>query len=352
MQTVDTISDIINANYSQDQYPVCYEQAQSWQKRLPLKGLTLLDATPIFQNTLVKYKALIDAGAKLIVGTTNIIAHDRAVVEMLVQNGIQVVHCDDPQMEVDIIMDCAASYSHWQPRIGFVELTRSGVEMFRHANKPVFVADSGSIKKIETCLGTGESYFRAMKQLGYDQWNNRKLILFGSGKVGTGILTHAFRLGVNVTVITKLDSVTEQIKVLATQIIDHKDTQKVVEALKDAYAVVTATGIENALEGNCPAKALIDSPALLANMGAKEEFGPSIPTQRVLNHKKTLNFILTEPTHLKYIDATMALHNEGALYIANNPQASGLIDPPAQIEEKLLKICRENGCITKELEWI
>ena len=347
-----SIDPLITSTYREDEYPVSLHQTREWSRTLPLKGLTVLDATPVFRNTLVKHRALVAAGAQLIAGISDVMPRDEKIVDLLRSQGIPVMHPDDRPANVDIILDCAASFSAWQPRIGFVELTRSGVEKFSHVDKPVFVADNGRIKRIETCLGTGESYYRAMKQLGYDDWKDRKLIVFGCGKVGTGIIMYAHKLGARVTVVTDPSSVTEQIRTFAVDIIDYRNTAQVVRALGDAYAVVTATGIAHALEGNCPAEALLHSPALLANMGVEDEYGPSIPSQRVLMEKKTLNFILDEPTHLKYIDATMALHNAGALYLATHLEARGLIEPQPELEEHLLEICRLNGCISDELDLI
>lgn len=346
------INSLIASTYRNEEYPVSLHQTKKWGESLPLKGLTVLDATPVFRNTLVKHRALMAAGAEPIVGISDVMPRDEKITELLRSSGIRVIHAKEEPIPVDIIMDCAAAFSSWQPRIGFVELTRSGVEKFGRVDKPVFVADNGRIKRIETCLGTGESYFRAMRKLGYEQWNGRKLVVFGSGKVGTGIITYARKLGAEVTVVTIPESAAERIKKLSTEIIDYRDSKRVAEAVKEAYAVVTATGVANALEGHCPMEALINSPALLANMGVEDEYGASIPKERVLMEKKTLNFILDEPTHLKYIDATMALHNEGALYLATHPSAQGLIEPPAELEKELLDICRLNGCISDELDLI
>lgn len=343
---------LIASTYREDEYPVSLYQTREWKKTLPLKGLTLLDATPVFRNTLVKHRSLIAAGAELMVGISNVMPRDEEIVNLLRDSNIRILHPEETSPPVDIILDCAAAFSSWHPSIGFVELTRSGVEKYSKVSKPVFVADSGRIKRIETCLGTGESYYRAMKQLGYNAWKGKKLVLFGSGKVGTGILLYAYKLGAKVTVVTKPESVTRQIAETADKVIHYTDIASITEAVKDAYAVVTATGIPHALEGHCPAETLIHSPALLANMGVEDEYGPSIPAERVLMQKKTLNFILEEPTHLKYIDATMALHNEGALYLASHPDAEGLINPQPKIEEKLLEICRQKGCISNELQLI
>lgn len=346
------IETLLRSVYREEEYPALRYQTEKWKKSLPLKGLVILDAAPVFRNTLVKHLALLAAGAELIVGISDVMPCDEAIVKLLRTSGIRVIRPEDTPVPTDLILDCAAAFHSWHPRIGFVELTRSGIEKFRQVDKPVYVADNGQIKRIETCLGTGESYFRAMKQLGYSEWEGRKLVVFGSGKVGTGIITYAHKMKAEITVVTEPASTSERACQMAAHIIDYKDAAAVARAIGDAYAIVTVTGVADALEGNCPPEALIQSPALLANMGVEDEFGPSIPKERVLMEKKTLNFMLDEPTHLKYIDATMALHNEGALYLSTHPAAIGLIEPPAETEEELLTACRLHGCIGDELDLI
>ena len=156
------IDALIHSVYQKNEYPVSLYQAQKWKEVLPLAGLTILDATPVFRNTLVKHQALIAAGANLIIGISDVMPRDEMIVELLRISGFEVKHPEDTVPKVDIVLDCAAAFNTWQPQIGFVELTRSGVEKFGNTNKPVFVADNGHIKRIETCLGTGESYCRAM----------------------------------------------------------------------------------------------------------------------------------------------------------------------------------------------
>ena len=69
-----------------------------------------------------------------------------------------------------------------------------------------------------------------------------------------------------------------------------------------------------------------------------------------LERKAPLNFMLEEPTLLRYIDATMALHNEGALYMALRPRPAGPLLPPEETERKLLDITRREGLIGPELD--
>jgi len=343
------INYIIHSIYNKEEYPVLSWQMNKWQQTQPLQGLSILDATPVFRNTLIKYKALLLAGANLYVGVTEKLPADKGIIEKLKTWGVPLVFPTEKERRFDIILDCAASFSDLDARLGYVELTRSGVETYLKKENPVYVADSGKIKKIETCLGTGESYFRAMKQLGYNEWKGKNLVVFGSGKVGFGIIVCAYKLGANVTVVTELSSVTGQVKKYASEIIGLNEQFRIIRAIQNAYAVVTATGIAGAMEKICPPEIFINASAILANMGVEDEYGAFIPEERVLTNKVALNFILEEPTQLKYMDATMALHNEGAVYLVNHPTSKGEIIPPAETENEMLEISKRDGIIGDEL---
>ena len=339
--------------YSLADYPVCASQREAWAQSRPLAGLTVLDATPIFRNTLAKHCALMAAGAHLIVGRAEGFPCDDNIVALLRDAGVQVVSSRQAQsMDVDVVLDCAASFRHWHARVGVVELTRSGVPYYEASRQRVFVADGGRIKRIETMLGTGESYFRAMAALGYDSWQGRKLVIFGSGKVGIGLLTYAVRHGVRATVVTMPHTVTDVVRSMAAEVVDARDAAAVAQAVTDAYAVVTATGVANAAAHPLVTEALLHSQALLANMGVEDEYGAAMPRTRLLNDGNTLNFMLEEPTHMRYIDATLGLHNEGALYLLQHPDAQGMILPPTEMEERLLNITRTKGTIGEELNVI
>ncbi|MDO4937174.1 MAG: NAD(P)-dependent oxidoreductase [Sutterellaceae bacterium] len=342
----------IAAAYQDNEYPVGRYQAQLWAQTQPLKGLRVLDATPIFQNTLSKYISLLEAGAELLIGLSDVMPKDPEVVDWLKMQGARVVTPKDDFGEVDLILDCAGAFSHLTPKIGYVELTRSGVYQYANAAKPVFIADGGRIKRIETCLGTGESYFRALTQLGYQNWHGKSVVIFGSGKVGTGLITYAHKYGCRVTVVTRPQDLTATVRAIAHTVIDAADSPAIRQAVLAADFVVTATGVADALAQTCPAEVFMQSKAVVANMGVEDEFGAALPAERVLENKRPVNFILKDPTLMKYIDATMALHNAGAVWLVEHPQAQGLIDPPAELEAHLLDVCRRDGTIGDELQYI
>lgn len=336
-------------SYAPDDYPTLAMQRRKWVESKPLAGLSVIDATPLCRNTIHKYINLIDAGATLTVAINPIGLCDLETVRLLRECGIQVVNVEDSLPQYDIIMDCAALLIKHTPLIGYVELTRSHTEKYADAKRPAFIADSGRIKRIETFLGTGESYFRAMASFGFNEWHERNLVVFGSGKVGQGIINYGNKLGANITVVTDTTQVNPKLAKQVVSLIDLRNRNEVHEALHKAYAVVIATGVEGALSKTISPSILIESSAILANMGATDEYGEQFPAQRVLNNKETINFTLDEPTHLKYIDATMALHNYGAEYLVHNRNVRGIIEPPAIIEEQLLAWTRQYGKISDEL---
>jgi adenosylhomocysteinase len=120
--------------------------------------------------------------------------------------------------------------------------------------------------------------------------------------------------------------------------------------LASAWCVVSATGVRGALDPW--AEFLIRSDAVLANLGADDEFGPHMPPDRVLNDKAPVNFALAEPTRLRYLDATFALHNACALTLLEGGQHVGLNRPPRAVEDEILTVVRAGSAIAAELSRI
>ena len=114
--------------------------------------------------------------------------------------------------------------------------------------------------------------------------------------------------------------------------------------------------MKGALDRPQVVEALLASGAVLANMGVEDEYGPGVPATRVLAEKKPLNFILEEPTHLKYIDASLALHaalgellvREAADGLTANKKA-GPLDPPSELEQRILSMTMQDGLIGPEI---
>ena len=376
--------EIVNDAYEKREYPALSAFFCEWSGTRPFRALRVLVATPVFRNTLLEYRALIAGGADLVVGVAGGMPCDPGIVEVLRGNGIPVIGLQEAlEMEAagrgfDLVLDCAGQFSACHPRFGFVELTRSGVQFYEKCEHPVYVADSGIVKRIETCLGTGEGYVRALAQLGHDfesgdslssgtEGAGKKFIVFGSGKVGQGIVLQLLRSRVDVHVVTDCSRGScAFLDANGVPVTDCNDLDAVASLVRGADFVVTATGVKSALDRPQVVDALLASGAVLANMGVEDEYGPGVPASRVLAEKKPLNFILEEPTHLKYIDASLALHaalgelllqEGGAVYgkdgagreaVAANKNA-GPMDPPSDLEQRILSTTMQDGVIGPEL---
>lgn len=364
--------EIVNDAYEEREYPALLALAREWTLTRPFDGLRVLVATPVFRNTLLEYRALIAGGADLAVGVAGGMPCDPGIVEVLRENGIPVIGLQEAlEMEArcaesgdcafDLILDCAGQFSACHPRFGFVELTRSGVQFYEKSEHPVYVADSGIVKRIETCLGTGEGYVRALAQLGHDFDDGKKFVVFGSGKVGQGIVLQLLRSGVDVHVVTDCSRGScAFLDANDVPVTDCNDLDAVASLVRGADYVVTATGVKGALDRPQVVEALLASNAVLANMGVEDEYGPGVPATCVLAEKKPLNFILEEPTHLKYIDASLALHaalgellvRESAMSGSDGAAASkkaGPMDPPSELEQRILSMTMQDGLIGAEI---
>lgn len=330
----ERIRDYLLNFYQAEEWPCLLHQAKEWSATQPLKGLRILDGTPIYRNTLGKYMALMAAGAELYVPTTPGMPFDSAVHALLPEFGIRMA--DRTCREFDIILDCAGQFRRLHPVLGFAELTRSGVERLHHVHHPVIVADSGRIKHIETTHGTGDAFFRAMAQLGHTQVAGRNILVIGYGKVGLGIVTYALRNGMRVTV-SDIRDVREDLPA-EVSFIPMEQTEALQAAALQSWCIVTTTGKLNAVRKKISVPAIINSPVLLANMGVEDEYGPDMPAARVLNNKQPLNFILQDPTAMPFIEATMALHNACATELLTCDLPHRLFPPPPDVEERILQV--------------
>ena len=395
MNLQSILSSVLDDVYLPNEYPALAALEAEWSETRPFEGLRVLVATPIFRNTMTEYRALLAGGASLVVGNFGL--NDGEVVDFLkdydvsVKTPSEMLEAESRGEFVDLVLDCAGAFAMLHPKIGFVELTRSGVQYYKDVKKPVFVADSGIVKRIETSLGTGDGYFRALEQLGLGSscgdsletsFEGKRLLVFGSGKVGSGIALQGVRRGCCVSVVTDLNRAQSQpsdensansmpagdfsqmLEQNGVGVVDCHDYAKVSELIECADFVVTATGIKNALAAPELQEALLSTSAVLANMGVEDEYGEAVPAERVLNSKGPLNFILEEPTHLKYIETSLALHaalaellvqeaKSGSLKLANSESAAtasvGLRYPPQELEQRLLSITIQEGVIGPEI---
>lgn len=330
---LQALQTLLQERYPKDECPALTAQHQRWQEEKPLQGVRVLDATPLFLNTLVKHLVLLAGGAELIVGVSQDIPRDEAALQWLQRIGVPVVDAavKNLPITVDVITDCAGSFRRHTPRLGVVELTRSGAQYYQNSSLPAVLVDDSVCKTFETVQGTGDGFVRAMKQLGYRDFAGKRVLLLGCGKVGSGIAKAVLATGAQLQVVECAEKAGNI--PAGAQWVDMKHPSQVQKALQESWCVVTATGVKNALEAIGGAETVLNNPQLiLANMGVENEYGSSIPVERILNGCQPLNFILEEPTRMRFIDPTMALDNYCALLVAQGKSPAGLHPAPREMD--------------------
>lgn len=342
---IKSILDHSKSTYRPAEYPALFSQTAEWQDVQPLRGIRILVGTPLFANTLLEYVPLLAAGAELTVATHDAIPYDPALLPLLDQWGLRHVH-NDRSGEYDCILDCGGVHSGLTSKYGFGELTRSGFYHYQQCEQPVILVDDSRIKAIETCLGTGDGFLRGMKQLGYTDFRDRRIVVFGYGKVGRGIAFYAHREGAEVLVVDNPETSVQP----DLELISRFDREAVLKAVRSAWCVVTATGIRHAMCGNGAAEEILCGSQLVAAMGVEDEWGDELPKERILNRNVPLNFMLKEPTRLRYIDPTMALLNAAALELLKGGLPSGIQKIVPDVENHLWQAVEREGLITDELK--
>ena len=338
--------------YEFREYPSLLAQAERFAAARPFTGRALLDCTPVFANTLLKYVPLLRGGAELTVGVSERIPHDPAVVRFLEEIGVPVLRDSaEAAGTFDVILDCDGSRANLVPRIGVCELTRSGVYHYAQSRFPVVLVDDSRIKEIETSIGTGDGFMRAMKKFGYMDWTGRKVVVFGCGKVGRGVAYRCTKSGALVTVVDRTDIGIRFERIRAAAVVDCRDVEAVRVVVKDCDFLVTATGVKGAMKGYGLGPLLRErAEIVVAAIGIEDEWLDELDRGRIVNNGVAVNFALDEPTLLRYIDPTMSLSNESAAdLLAGTFVVPGIVRPSAASERLCLDAVLASGLITDEI---
>lgn len=285
-------------------YPFLAYHYQYLLKEKPYTGLSVLHNTPLTLSTLPKIICLLAGGADVTVSSIDDLLPQPKAVQAINDLGIPFV---DKSMVMDSVFDvhldcCAELLRLPKPRIGAVELTQTGSERYKATllNYPVISVDDCKIKQFET-IGTGIAYVDALKQLTDHTLYDRKFMLFGLGKVGTGIVEALKLLTKNIVIVDKRFIRSNY----PVYLIDEEDLIR--KELKDTFCVVTATGVCGLISSHFD-QFDFDG-VILSNMGALDEFGWKFSTNRVLFKKRPINFSLEYPTPTKFLDPIFYAHN-------------------------------------------
>lgn len=351
-EVICRIRERLGGRYADCEYPALRAQTERFAASRPFAGRSILDGTPVFANTLLKYVPLLAGGAELAVSVSARIPHDPEIVRLLDSWGVPLVFDSSAvSRPFDVILDCDGSRADLRPHVGVCELTRSGFYHYKKSRVPVVLVDSSRIKEIETSIGTGDGFMRGMRQFGHADWKGRKVVVFGCGKVGRGVAYRCAKEGAVVTVVDRTDTGIPFERVHAAAVIDCRELADIQAAVSVCDVLVTATGVRGAMKGYGLGPLLrADGHPVVAAIGIEDEWLDELDGRFIVNGGAPVNFALDEPTLLRYIDPTMALSNESAADLLAGVFAGPGVSPPCPASERLcLDPVMEAGLIAAEI---
>lgn len=270
----------------------------------------------------------------------------------------------------DLVFDCGAGTNNLiVPKIGVLELTKTNRSDYTSIKKPIVSVDLSIAKKIETLYGTGDGLYRALAPLLLNDISpepgepiqnnpyvflgayidllkkqNKKILLFGAGKVGIGIVSaltgKKFR---KMIVVADIDvNKLLRIKKHRVSIWNLNDPRPLSLESKNIFAVITATGIPN-LISNYIRNGIFQEQdftnAYKINMGTPDEWGDKFSEKEILNDKKPINFSLQYPTLPMYLDGVFScwLKIGEDLFLDKNNYKCGIINKvPDRIDKNVI----------------
>ena len=173
----------------------------------------------------------------------------------------------------------------------------------------MIAVDESRVKDLEALLGTGRSFVHAFRRLVGEPIDGRPFLVLGYGKVGRGIV-RALAPHTNVVGVVDVDhDAVGAAKAAGCDAMHAGERDRVETWARQAFAVVTATGVPGVVSAGYDADAFRD--AHLANMGGEDEFGDAFAPEKVLHGKRPVNFAVSDPDAMRYLDPVFHAHNLG-----------------------------------------
>lgn len=327
------------------QFPFLKQQADDYIKRKPLQGSKILHSIPCSIEAACKAIILSVGGAELTIRSMKgIIPQSQPqAIKLLESAGLRFIGDSLPSNETfDIHLDCSAETIDMKaPRVGSVELTQSGSKIYlsKELTYPVISLDLTQVKMIETYMGTGESYCRAFIKTISDHISSHTFIVFGSGKVGSGVVHHLKGSRAKVFCVDSMDEALMNIKSIADDFCLFTDKNKLNALIERSTVVVTATGKQGFISEHFNASDFRGK--VLTNIGAEDEYGSKFSKDSVANNKQPINFALSDPTVLHYLDPVFFAHNKSAELLLESPMKPGIHSLPNELDQSICKRWQE-----------
>lgn len=274
-----------------------------------------------------------------------------------------------------LIFDCGAGTNKLlEPILGVLELTKTNGKDYEVIKKPVISVDISQSKEIETLLGTGDGLSRVLKaimiynlgsynptgfMLHYQDYfcksyikmlkdQNKKILVFGAGKVGQGIVNSLCKMGFK-KMITVLDisfsnlfNINKLFNVKILNITNKEQVMDLVLTAENFFAVITATGIPNLISNYINSGLFKKNDfcnAYRINMGTPDEWGNLYDAEEILYNKKPVNFSLQYPTRPMFLDGVFSCWLLAGEYLIKDPEEKkNIIHPiPKNIDQYIIE---------------
>lgn len=370
--------------------------AERWESTLPLKGKRVLVNCHITLSTLIILDVLKMAGAEVDITATNpLVVHSDALQAINASSSVTYIEPESilenqKPGNYDVLLDCYAGLLNTVlPKHGTVELTHTDAYNAVDLQAPVISADSSDTKNIETFYGTGDAFWRVYKQE-YDKdmasqitpyeeniksakrivanstarsasqprdvigsallnllskmpnegYKNNKFIIFGYGKVGSGIAHNLYNAGVpkqNIIIIDISSTACTCAKLDGYPFLRLNDENKhlITEKIGQAGCIVTATGVKGCISKFFDRE---DFPKNLQlfNMGTPNEWGDKFAETEIYHNAQPANFALAYPTQVKFLDPIFKTLLLGAEHLVTHPLKPAFHRLPVEIDVNVL----------------
>jgi adenosylhomocysteinase len=320
---------------------LCADLRARYADERPFAGLRAALGHPLVWNSLILADAIVSGGGEIVIAHPFRSRSTQPVEAALLACATPILTVDAAAASADAYIDVNAVLGRARTPMFATEITRTGVEYYRDIPCRMLSADDTRAKRIEASLGMGDSFVRAFEAFqGCGRLRGLRIVQFGFGKIGRGVAIAARRAGAQATIVDIDADALADARALGYATIPGNDSAAVREVLRGCGAVVAVTGIGGAVGRSVPVHELLAADPVLVNMGADDEFGPDIPTERVLGGKGVPpNFHLDTPTLNRYIDPSLAAQLLAIEWFVKHGATipTGVSPLPSQLDDELVQ---------------
>jgi PAS domain S-box-containing protein len=325
MQNINmAIISAVREQFTSSDIPLLNQTRLRYLQQPFLQGKKVVYNAHLTLSSILQIEVLLAAGADVLVTLSDELMIDDEAVGIIKRANIPVEATKSlKNYACYAALDCCGELADKIiPEVGVAELTKTGIEVYRqiNANYAVISVDDADIKKLETNIGTADGFVRAFRLLTKQGLSHKKIVIFGYGKVGTGIAKALQELNADVVIIDKIQERVHQARNLGISAYLMEEAKS---NLENVFAVITATGIANAISGS----GFTDKDfgkAYLANMGSEDEWGENFTNHEVMFNRKPINFYLKEPTRIVFLDPVFCAQILALEDLHINPERPGI----------------------------